>query len=345
MKKVLLLSMIGLTLSSSAWSEEQVVQMTFRLKDDTGNAVTGAVVQMNTFERWVPNSEFGKDVRRRVEGMADTNGLVVLQVPSLRGSVKYGVFVNGEYFSNTMKMSIAGTTYYRDMGGSFYFTNSIEGKWQPWNPLVEIELKKVINPIPMYARHLDPWSFKVPAYNTSLGYDLVKSDWLSPHGKGETADFIFRLDCQLGEVTPDKVQYYDAIFSLSFTNEGDGIQEFLAHPREGSALRSPRYAPESGYQTQWVHHAFEHKTGASHEINEEQNFFFRIRTKKDAEGRIISALYGKINDPIIYEIRARGASIQMTYYLNPTPNDRNMEFDPSRNLFRDLKSAEQVKDP
>jgi hypothetical protein len=26
-------------------------------------------------------------------------------------------------------------------------------------------------------------------------------------------------------------------------------------------------------------------------------------------------------------------NISFTYYLNPTPNDRNMEFDPSRNLF------------
>lgn len=31
--------------------------------------------------------------------------------------------------------------------------------------------------------------------------------------------------------------------------------------------------------------------------------------------------------------------------LNPTPNDRNVEFDPKRNLFTDLKPVERVTDP
>lgn len=34
-----------------------------------------------------------------------------------------------------------------------------------------------------------------------------------------------------------------------------------------------------------------------------------------------------------------------TYYLNPTPNDRNIEFDPKRNLFTNLSSSEEVRDP
>ena len=118
MKKALLFSMIGLMLSLTACADEPDAQITFRVKDDAGNVVTGAVVQMTTFERWVPGPEFGNDIQRRVEGLTDTNGLVVLRMSSLRGSVKYGVFVNGEYFDNTMKMKVAGATYYRDMGGA-----------------------------------------------------------------------------------------------------------------------------------------------------------------------------------------------------------------------------------
>ena len=38
-------------------------------------------------------------------------------------------------------------------------------------------------------------------------------------------------------------------------------------------------------------------------------------------------------------------TLRFTYYLNPTPNDRNMEFDPKRNLFQNLKSTEQVNMP
>jgi hypothetical protein len=42
---------------------------------------------------------------------------------------------------------------------------------------------------------------------------------------------------------------------------------------------------------------------------------------------------------------ANHPKVLFTYYLNPTPNDRNMEFDPKQNLFKDLKPMEEVKDP
>lgn len=37
--------------------------------------------------------------------------------------------------------------------------------------------------------------------------------------------------------------------------------------------------------------------------------------------------------------------MNFTYCLNPTPNDRNVEFDPKHNLFTDLKPLEQVLEP
>ena len=75
------------------------------------------------------------------------------------------------------------------------------------------------------------------------------------------------------------------------------------------------------------------------------NYFFRVRTKKDEAGKIVSANYGKIRGPLDFGFRGRRNGLGMTYYFNPTPNDRNMEFDPSRNLFADLPVAEQVHEP
>ena len=66
-----------------------------------------------------------------------------------------------------------------------------------------------------------------------------------------------------------------------------------------------------------------------------RNYFFRVRTAKDHEGNIVSAHYGKIY----------GDFMQFTYYLNPTPNDRNIEFDPKQNLLGGLQSFEQVSAP
>ena len=34
-----------------------------------------------------------------------------------------------------------------------------------------------------------------------------------------------------------------------------------------------------------------------------------------------------------------------TYYLNPKPNDLNVEFDPKKNLIKDLQPIEEVKEP
>jgi hypothetical protein len=60
-----------------------------------------------------------------------------------------------------------------------------------------------------------------------------------------------------------------------------------------------------------------------------------VRTVKDHAGNIVSARYGKIY----------GDFMQFSYYLNPTPNDRNIEFDPKQNLLGGLKSFERVSAP
>jgi hypothetical protein len=107
----------------------------------------------------------------------------------------------------------------------------------------------------------------------------------------------------------------------------------------------PRFAPEMGYASNWLSKTFAHEDGDHCDFKEDQNFFYRVRTKKDERGHVVSALYGKIEGPIFYEVRSRGANIQMKYYLNPTPNDRNMEYDPKRNLLTDIKPVESPSAP
>ena len=67
----------------------------------------------------------------------------------------------------------------------------------------------------------------------------------------------------------------------------------------------------------------------------DRNYFFRVRTLLDEHGNVKSALYGKIY----------GDFMQFAYYLNPTPNDRNVEFDPKQNLLHGLKPTEEVTAP
>lgn len=44
-------------------------------------------------------------------------------------------------------------------------------------------------------------------------------------------------------------------------------------------------------------------------------------------------------------INSKTMIVLFTYYLNPTPNDRNLEFDPKRNLLQGLKATERVESP
>jgi len=345
MKKILFVLALGLTGSLAAQARDAVAQMTFRVTDDFGNVVTNAPVSVSTFKKWIPGDGFGRDEHAHVDGVTDTNGTVTLKIPSKTGDVRYSVFAAGTYFDKTLKMKVCGMDYYKDRGGSVLFKNNVDRKWQPWNPTVDLVVKRVLNPVPMYAQFLERSDTMFSAYNTPVGYDLMKGDWVSPYGKGEISDFIFSLDCQLGEVTRDQIQYFDATMHLTFSNEGDGIQEYEAKPRQGSVLRLPRFAPDTGYKPEWAQKAFEHKDASNYGYNENQNYIYRVRTKKDDEGCIVSALYGKIQGPISFSVLNFGAKFGMKYYLNPTPNDRNLEFDLKQNLFKNLPSREEVQEP
>lgn len=181
------------------------------------------------------------------------------------------------------------------------------------NRNLNLVLKKIGKPIPMYAKQI--LSLKLPEFNKAIGYDLMIGDWVGPYGKGVNTDLF------IIEKHTDPQSGY--ILSVSFPKPGDGIQEFVVSDAEkGSGLRSAHEAPVNGYQLE---------VSQTETTNPNRNFYFRVRTKLDENGNVVSARYGKIY----------GDLAQFTYYLNPTPNDRNIEFDPKQNLlsvgFSDIK--------
>jgi hypothetical protein len=202
-------------------------------------------------------------------------------------------------------------------------------------------LKPILNPVPMYAK-VTPWRLTLPEIGKPIGYDLMIGDWVAPYGKGITNDFIFTLNRQFTNVH----EPFDATLTLKFANNGDGIQSILAAPYVGSVLRLSRFAPETNYESQLVLRKYREagKTIVD-SYSEDQNWFFRVRTiKKD--GKIASALYGKIYGDIKFPFFDNPtARLEMTYYLNPEPNSRNMEFNTKSNLFKNLSSLERVSAP
>jgi hypothetical protein len=192
-----------------------------------------------------------------------------------------------------------------------------------------IVLKKIANPIPMYAKWIDTSPLKGDG---NAGLDLTSGHWIASYGGGDIF-FTSKSDRR----SPSD---FDYILTISFPNPGDGIQEYIPSESEkGSQLRSPHEAPADGYQSQLTRTNSARPTGSGNaDYDENRVYFFRVHTVLDQAGNVKSALYGKIyGDPIF---------LNFYYYLNPTPNDRNIEFDTKQNLIKKFNSeAENVKNP
>jgi len=191
----------------------------------------------------------------------------------------------------------------------------------------------------MYVRKV--WENKIPVEGQAVGFDLMAGDWVAPYGKGETPDFLFNFESKPEPKVPSReFPPYDVTWSISFSNDGDGIQSADALPH---GFRVARQAPADGYEPKLAKHSYKEPGQPAHvDFLDGQSYFFRVRTKKDAQGNINSALYGKISGDFRGGITGK---LTFTYYLNPEPNSLNMEFDPSRNLSKNLKSLEAVSAP
>jgi hypothetical protein len=190
-------------------------------------------------------------------------------------------------------------------------------------------LRLIKNPVPMYVKSVD---LKLPEKGDSIGFDFMAGDWVTPHGKGKVGDIKFTTSGYL-----HRYDDYSTRLQIEFPNEGDGLM-LIDIPRKDHAeryeFRLDYEAPPSGY-VGYYELSSAKSPDKPREVNmpkESANYYFRIRTKKDEDGNVVSALYGKIHNPINYSFSKKKKSVRFYYYLNPD-GTRNMESDPSTNLF------------
>jgi hypothetical protein len=207
-------------------AQDQIVrpqaQLTFRVHTDENQPVAGAQVGMATFDHRVPGELFGTDVHANVTGITDNDGMVTLSMPSLDGKFGYGATKSG---------------YYRSSGDSYQCKITKNNKWQPWNPTIDLVLKPIINPTPMYARRIGqlPEALSVPVLDAPVGFDLMAADWVTPYGKGSVGDLIFTVTESVPFTGVN--QPFDVTATVSFSNTGDGIQSVRAPINKGSDQR------------------------------------------------------------------------------------------------------------
>jgi hypothetical protein len=307
MKKIILAALASVLASHVHAQNEHEWRVTLKVLDEQHNPIAGASANVGYYTNSIGASSGGS---------TDTNGIFCTSHASYGGSLGFAAESQG-YYSTRQTYKIP------------FVYDELR-----WNPTQNMILRVIGHPIPMYAKRVET---KIQKENGPLAFDLQAGDWVTPDGKGEHADIFFTLH---RNIINDRE--YDATLTATFPNREDGIVVAPSESIAGSAFKTSRTAIENGYNPQLSLHYthLEHPESVF-------GYFFRVRTVLDDNGNIKSALYGKISGNFRFYAgtRAPRAGMGFDYYLNPTPNDRNVEFNPKKNLVRDLKPDENVSEP
>jgi hypothetical protein len=222
--------------------------------------------------------------------------------------------------------SIRQPEYYAYVGSALPLQRGV-GRWEPWGATNVVKLKPILNPIAMIQGQMET---RIPKFGQPVGFDLLKSDWVSPHGKGLHSDFVITVT---NRYTSDIDR--DLMVDLRVAGPLAGLLPLKTDLRRGSELKTPHQAPPDGYEPEHPIWSFVGTTNGERFTRQNfepasgtQAYLFRIRTEVDEQGRLKNAYYGKI----LGELEALHGGVdnvlfRMSYFINPESNDRNIEHD------------------
>lgn len=269
-------------------------QVEFTIMDEEGKPIPGARVTASHPRPGNLQGETGEDGKLSLRLAVQVSLTLEVEHPDYYQS-------RGRIWQSGMQKRKAGEYIPREMPGSF-----------------EIVLKSIEDPrqliYKMYRGH-------APKSDQPIGFDLLVGDWIQPHGAGKVSDLLFHFH----DINVNR-DSFEGTMTISFPNDGDGIQPFTAPGINSQEFKSrltpPRLAPVRGYKPRlsytlshsreqpWVDYK---KPG--------RNYIFRSRTLKDASGKIRRACYGWISGEIEFDPRdPKGPQLAFTYHFNPDPN-------------------------
>ena len=269
----------------------------------------------------------------------DLGYTVVTNITDKKGEVHFG----GTVYDDRVEYFVVDRNgYYHLPYLNVQFTNMTEfvfKKWLPYDEVQTITLQKIGKKIPLFVKEARPKRNQdlTTASDRKFCYDLVKGDWMPPFGKGEHSDIEFKLlprenfGVGIGPSGKPKPNFRDTI-SVAFIGDDNGIIKLEPPP---NAVLKVRTAPEYGYQQDFRIWSGLTKTMLNDDSTDKNACHaFRIRTVRNEHGEIITSHYGKIYGDFAMKFNRdetpRG--VYFTYYLNLTPNDRNLEWDMKHNL-------------
>jgi hypothetical protein len=319
--KIVFTTLVCINVSCGQKPSSAKSNATIKVTDTEGKPLSQISVGGTYFDKIVDTQGFGSYDNKSSTATTNESGIAKLSNRTRDRVVYFGID--------------KADGYYEDYGIRFDYTSQSFGVWQPDNPMIEFKLKPIKNPIALYAKRLN---LKIPLADTWLGLDFEKGDLIQPHGKGIRADILFKLNYRFAT-------YHDleSTFQIKFPHEKDGAKLLEIEPKQlGSILKMPYLAPEDGYLATLDKNLFVDPKNPIYQTNvSDRNFYFlRLRSETDASGKLLRANYAKIHNDFIYGVDGHKMFLMLTYYYNPNPNDRNLEFDMKRNLFKNLTDSE-----
>lgn len=297
-------------------------RLTIRLVDEDGNSLTGMPVTVG----------FSEEIRN---GYSDASGCFSATGKERLGDLRCGCTAGGYYPS--------------DLPYRYSAVDTNGNSWLPSNPVVTMMVRKVISPVPVYAKRVET---RIPTTNQNWGFDLNVADWVRPQGKGIVSDLVFRVDGFWKNYRDN-----DSVLTLSLAPPNDGLIPISYSPTAtpmGSEFFLPRQAPENGYQSPLHWHRLRKAVpGSSNDevvddLRRSGSYLFRVRSSANSSGVITNAYYGAIPGCIDFAgagADKEGSWLRFTYYMNPSNNDRNLEFDLNKNTSKDWTSPEADRAP
>jgi hypothetical protein len=274
-------------------------RITLKVVDSTGTPVRGADVEVYFAAGGPKNSQF--------KGRTDENGKITCEGLSNSFCTLYVKKIG--YYMTTQQYS-----FMRDLSVK-------NGRWQPWNPTVEVVLKEKRMPAHMIVKRID---VKLPK-ELIAHFDCLIGDWLSPLGEGKTADmsFVYHSDSNgiFGYLTN----------SLTLTMGQGGI--IMLKKNQFSELKSVYEAPLVQYaqEIKFEHARTPEKIIKDITLSEDEYLVFYSSVLRDKTMTETNAYFGKLTSLEYGESKKQGHGfLKFTYYLNPTPNDRNLEAEGQR---------------
>ena len=314
---LLMVVLLGNTASAGMFTRLPEARLTIRAVDEEGLPLREMPVHV-----WLSESAIR-------DGETDEHGTFVAQGTCTIKDVPISIVRNGYYDSRV-------TYSYPN------YLSVTNGIWQPWNPTVTVVVRRVVNPIPMYAKHIDGHGQHLRP-NEWCAYDLVAGDWVRPTGKGVVTDILFRVSG-----TWHNYRNHDSVLTLAFPHTTDGVVPIVG-PIVAGRLIIPFTAPTRGYEPTYVWHKSSKQGGpyycndtVTNECETVRTLLIRVRSSGSAFGVATNALYGKLRNVEFGGAATNGTRVSFTYYLNPTPNDTNIEMDLKKNLLKNLVGSENI---